>query len=142
VEFIGKLRMDWIDVLLRQLVIICSFLGAALATPRGKHINIDALSKLLPPWVRRWTHVTTNLLAVGVCAVLASAGRKLVIISREFPSEVTPFADEWHFQLMFPIGFGLLGLHFAVRVLEGLVGLPPPGEDTPPAATPDPEEDT
>ena len=51
-----------------------------------------------------------------MCAVLASAGRKLVMISREFPVEVTPFADEWQFQLMFPIGFGLLGVHFIFRM--------------------------
>jgi TRAP-type C4-dicarboxylate transport system permease small subunit len=133
VAFIEKLRLDWIDVLLRQLVILTSFLGAALATARGKHINIDALGKLLPQWLRRWTAVTTNLLALGVCLVLASAGKDLVAISREYPSEVTPFLDEWHLQLMFPLGFGLLALHFAVRVAEGVLGLPPPGEPTPPA---------
>ena len=129
VEFINTLRMDWIDALLRQFVILASFLGAALATARGKHINVDALSKILPPVVRRWSSVLTNVLAVAVCLVLASAGQKLVAISREFPSEVTPFLDEWHMQLMFPVGFGLLAFHFALRVLEGVLGWPAPWED-------------
>jgi TRAP-type C4-dicarboxylate transport system permease small subunit len=131
VEFVNTLRMDWIDALLRQLVILASFFGAALATARGKHINVDALSKILPPAVRRWSSVLTNLLALAVCIVLTSAGQKLVAISREFPSEVTPFLDEWHMQLMFPLGFGLLAFHFSLRVLEGVLGWPPPWEDQP-----------
>jgi hypothetical protein len=131
VAFVDKLRMDWIDVLLRQLVILASFLGAAMATARGKHINIDALGKVLPRWLRRWVNVATNLLALGVCLVLASAGQKLVALSREYPAEVTPFIDEWHLQLMFPLGFGLLALHFALRVLEGVLGWPPSWESEP-----------
>jgi TRAP-type C4-dicarboxylate transport system permease small subunit len=142
VEAVDALRLDWIDVLLRQLVILASFLGAAMATARGKHINVDALSKILPPWVRRWTNVATNLLAVGVCLVLASAGWDLVALGREFPSELTPFLEEWHMQLMFPVGFGLLALHFCIRLTEGLLGLPGPGEETPaPVPTPAPAAD-
>ncbi len=118
VTLIDDIKLDWIDVLLRQLVIVMSFLGGALATARRKHINVDAASKLLPEAAKRWSGVVTNGLAIAVCLTLANAGQRLVAISKEYPKDITPFADDWMFQLMFPLGFGLLALHFGVRLLE------------------------
>jgi TRAP-type C4-dicarboxylate transport system permease small subunit len=129
VKFIDAIKLDWIDVLLRQLVIMVGFLGAMIATKRRKHINIDAASKLLPMKVRGWIAMVMNVLATGMSVALAVAGYKLVAISQEFPKELIPHFDEWHMQLMFPVGFGFLALHFAFRALEdldrNLKGLPP-----------------
>ena len=122
VAFIDALKLDWIDIFLRQLVIIVAFLGAMLATRRRKHINIDALSRLLSKSAARWVSMGTNLLAIVVCVVLAGAGLELVKISRAHPKDLMPWADEWTFQLMFPIGFSLLALHFVVRLLELATG--------------------
>jgi len=125
VSFIDSIKLGWIDVVLRQFVILVAFFGAMMATQRGKHINVDALSKLLGPARQRWLSVATNLLATGVCIVFARAGSALVGISREHPHELAPWADEWIFQLMFPLGFGLLAFHFAVRVAEAATGSAP-----------------
>lgn len=140
VKFIDAIKLDWIDVFLRQLVIIVSFLGAAIATRRRKHINIDAMSKLLGSRARRWADVLTNLLALGVCVVLAVAGKRLVEIGLEYPRKIVPFADEWVFQLMFPLGFGLLAVHFTVRLLEAATGTVEP-EAVETTAAADPLED-
>lgn len=129
VKFVDAIKLEWIDVFLRQLVIIVAFLGATMATQRRKHINIDAVSRLLPAPVRRVVPVVLNLVSLGVCLMLAQAGWDLVKIGQEFPVEVTPWAEEWKFQLMFPVGFGLLALHFAVRVVESIVE--PPAEEGP-----------
>jgi TRAP-type C4-dicarboxylate transport system permease small subunit len=39
--------IDWADLLVRALVLWLGFLGASLATRRGRHISIDAVSKLV-----------------------------------------------------------------------------------------------
>jgi TRAP-type C4-dicarboxylate transport system permease small subunit len=122
VAFIDRIKLPWIDVVLRQMVILVSFFGAMMATQRFKHINVDALSKLLDRRWRRIIGVLTNSLALFVCVVLARAGADLVEISRAHPNELTPWADDWTFQLMFPIGFGLVGFHFVIRLLEALAG--------------------
>jgi TRAP-type C4-dicarboxylate transport system permease small subunit len=64
-------------------------------------------------------------LAVIVCLLLAVAGRDLVRIGQEYPKDILPFAVEWQLQLAFPIGFGLLAVHFAVRVAEAVTNTPP-----------------
>ena len=140
VKFIDAIKLDWIDVFVRQLVIIVSFLGAAIATRRRKHINIDAMSKLLGSRAKRWVEMLTNLLALGVCVVLAVAGKRLVEIGLEYPRKIVPFADEWMFQLMFPLGFGLLAVHFTIRLLEAATGAVEP-EAVPATAAADPLED-
>jgi TRAP-type C4-dicarboxylate transport system permease small subunit len=118
--FVMAVKLEWIDVVLRHLVLVVGFLGAMLATQRRKHITIDALSKVLPQRLLPWTEALTSLLAAVICGFLASSGADLVAISREFPKELTAWADEWMFQLVFPVGFALLCFHFGVRVLESI----------------------
>jgi TRAP-type C4-dicarboxylate transport system permease small subunit len=125
VSFIDAIKLGWIDTVLRQLVILVAFFGAMMATQRGKHITVDALSKMIGPKGQRWLSVATNSLAVGVCIVFAKAGAALVGISKQHPHAIVPWADEWMFQLMFPLGFGLLAFHFAVRVVEAAAGVQP-----------------
>lgn len=120
-RLIDDLKIEWIDVVLRQLVLVVGFLGAMLATRRRKHITIDALSKVLSQRALYWSQVVTSFVALVVCLVLVSAGTDLVKISIEYPKELVSFADEWHFQLVFPIGFALLSLHFAIRIFESLM---------------------
>jgi TRAP-type C4-dicarboxylate transport system permease small subunit len=126
VGFIDAIKVDWIDTFLPRLVIIVSFFGAALATGRRKHINIDALSRVLNAGRRRVMAVMTNLFAVIVCIMLAVAGKRLVTISMAYPSRLLPWVDEWVVQLMFPIGFAVLAFHFVVRLLEAAFEGPPP----------------
>jgi TRAP-type C4-dicarboxylate transport system permease small subunit len=137
VDFIDAIKLDWIDIFLRQLVIIVAFLGAMLATRRRKHINIDAMSRLLSGSAVRWVSMATNLLAIIVCLVLASAGLELVKVSRAHPKDLMPWADEWMFQLMFPVGFSLLALHFIVRLLEVATGHVSDDEAAPSVTPPD-----
>lgn len=127
-DAIDAVKLEWSDVLLRQLVLVIGFLGSMLATRRRKHITVDALSKILPIGVLPWVQVVTNLLSIAVCVLLTVAGWGLVEIGLEFPKELTWFAEEWVFQLVFPIGFGLLTFHFGVRLVEsvawGMTGEP------------------
>jgi hypothetical protein len=71
--------------------------------------------------------------------VLARAGWDLVSISREYPRDLLPSVPEWSLQLMFPVGFGLLAVHFVVRAVEAVV-VPPAPEPPPRSAAPPPPE--
>ncbi len=119
-KFVYAVKLEWIDVLLRHLVLVVGFLGAMLATHRRKHITIDALSKIIPLRFHPWLDTVTGTLAAVICGFFAVSGWDLVAISREFPKEIMWWADEWEFQLVFPVGFALLSFHFAIRVFEAI----------------------
>jgi TRAP-type C4-dicarboxylate transport system permease small subunit len=119
-EFVYAVKLEWIDILLRHLVLVVGFLGAMLATHRRKHITIDALSKIIPLRFHPWLDMVTGTLAAVICGFFAVSGRDLVMISREFPKEIMWWADEWAFQMVFPIGFALLSFHFTIRVFEAI----------------------
>lgn len=49
---------------------------------------------------------------------MALSGWDLVEIGLEYPRNLIPWAKEWHFQLAFPLGWGLLAFHFLLRAIE------------------------
>ncbi len=119
-NIIDAMKLHWIDILLRHLVLVVGFLGAMLATRRRKHITVDALSKVLSPAMNAKIGILTNLLSMTVCLLLANAGKNLVLIGLKFPKEIMWWANESTMQLVFPIGFGLLAAHFSIRVIENI----------------------
>lgn len=118
VALINELKFHWIDVLLRQLVIISGFLGAMMATRQRNHITIDAVGTLLKGRLEHVVQMMTGLVAAIVCVFLALSGWDLVEIGLEYPRNLIPWVKEWHFQLAFPLGWGLLAFHFLMRTIE------------------------
>lgn len=112
----------WADPLLRHMVLWVGFLGASLATQREKHINIDLVTRFVSPKTSNIIRIVTNLFAGIVSFILASAGwtflkaemeSKTILLTvgtMDFPS--------WWFQVIIPVGFGLMGFRFLLRTLE------------------------
>lgn len=114
----------WADPFLRHLVLWIGFLGASLATRQEKHINIDILTRFAPRRIVNSIHVLTNLFAGIVCSILANAGLTFLLSEKEsgaslFTIDATAF-PAWWFQLIIPIGFGLMALRFLIRMIEHL----------------------
>jgi TRAP-type C4-dicarboxylate transport system permease small subunit len=105
----------WADILLRHMVLWIGFLGAAIATREEKHISIDALTRFLPPRVRSSVHALTSIFAAGVCAVLGHASIAFIENDVAFGSTVYGDVPSWYSQIIIPVGFALLCLHFLVR---------------------------
>lgn len=105
------------DSLTRYLVLYVTFFGAALATDSDRHIKIDVVCAWLSS---RWRdRLFRPLQAVGaiICYIL-------------FQSALRFWRDEWQFtadhdrwqvilNLVIPVGFGLLCLHFLMGVVLG-----------------------
>lgn len=114
----------WADIVLRHLVLWIGFLGAALATSQERHISIDAITRFLSPRLKHAMHVVTNLFAAVVCYYLMTAS--ITFIRSEVEAGTTVYADipGWYAEVIIPVGFGLLMVHFAVRVaIDGRAAL-------------------
>jgi TRAP-type C4-dicarboxylate transport system permease small subunit len=112
----------WIDPLLRHLVLWIGFLGALLATRTVRHINVDALSRLLPAPVLRVTRPLTNLFAACVCLLLTNACFKMVREEASFGTAGFLDVPVWVLQAVMPLALWLMAYRFASHAVSGLRG--------------------
>jgi TRAP-type C4-dicarboxylate transport system permease small subunit len=117
------------DLFLRQGLLWLGLMGASLAARgAGRHIEIDIISKLIPPHWANSVRRLTDLLAAVVCALLARAS--LLFVMGEFAagSRIAGVFPAWIFQTILPVGFTLM----AARFLAGAaLGRPePPKSET------------
>lgn len=103
------------DSLTRYLVLYVAMLGAVLATEEDRHIKIDVGTTLLPHFVAL-LHRPFQILSAVVCALLSNA-------AWHFWREEWQYAatdERWiaALEIILPVGFGLLALHFLILGLS------------------------
>lgn len=117
--------ITWGDPLLRMMVLWVGLLGAMVATRENNHISIDILSRYLSRRVNIASQLITDLFTSFVCALLAYHGARFVMQDHE--ANVIAFADipAWFFELIIPVGFGVISLRYLVRLASGIRGMMP-----------------
>lgn len=102
-----------IEIINRNLLVICGTMGAIIATSKLRHIKVDALTPLMSARILSLLSCPLSLFSALVCVVMCYHAAMFV-------------ADEWHyipvnqrwtlpFTLIYPLGFGLLGVHFLLN---------------------------
>lgn len=123
----------WADTILRHMVLWMAFLGASLAAEQEKHISIDIVTRFLQPKATNLVRILTTLLAGVVSLYLADAG--LTFLKSEIESQSvlltvgTYDLSGWWFQVIIPVGFGLLAFRFLLRTVQHVVKALRPGSD-------------
>jgi len=109
------------DGMLRYLVLWSGFLGAAMATTKGKHISLDVVSYLAPPLLKKWLQIITNLLSFLVCCGLTWAS--FLFIRDEYQYGNTGLLDlpTWLLYGIFPLTFTLISSRFLVLTIQSLL---------------------
>jgi C4-dicarboxylate transporter DctQ subunit len=99
-----------IEVITRNLLIMCGAFGAVLATPRLRHIKIDALTPFLSSQHLYWLSFPLALFSAHACAAMAYYAAIFAMDEWEY----APSNERWAlpFTLMYPLGFSLLSFHF------------------------------
>jgi TRAP-type C4-dicarboxylate transport system permease small subunit len=113
----------WADVFLRHLVLWIGFLGAALAAKESRHFSIDIITKKLSPILRRIVQVLLDLSAAVVCYFLSSAGMSFVSDEIKYNDQpLFTFLGKnimpYYMEIIIPVGFALVGIHFLFRAIE------------------------
>jgi len=123
---------DWADVSVQNATVLLGLLGGAVATSEGRHLNIDLASRALKGRAKLGLRVVIGLFAAVVCAVLTYGGWEAFKVNytpwvanipagwSAWKNLSVQFAEgsvpQWLSQLFFPFGFGLIGLHFVLRL--------------------------
>ncbi|HUI31588.1 MAG TPA: TRAP transporter small permease subunit [Candidatus Acidoferrales bacterium] len=113
----------WADVFLRHLVLWIGFLGAALAAKESRHFSINIITKRLSDTLRRIVQVLLDLSASVVCYFLYDAGMTFVLDEIKYNTQsLFSFLGidimAYHFEIIIPVGFALVGIHFLFRAIE------------------------
>ena len=110
----------WADPLVRNLVLWVGFVGAAIATREGRHINIDVLPRWVPQQGKTIIGVIVQLFSAFVCGLLTFAAVKFVRNEALMGSFTFLGIPAWVPQMILPITFGIMALRFGLRSLRDL----------------------
>lgn len=107
----------WADTLLRHLVVVVGFLGAAIAAAEGKHFGFELLAHSKGPKGAALRAVA-NAAGAVVSALLGRAAWRYFLDERAaggalFTAGSTTVPASW-FAVTLPLGFGLVLIHLAV----------------------------
>jgi len=99
-----------IEIINRNLLVICGAMGAVIATSKMRHIKIDALTVLMSNRQIHLLRCPLALFSSVICLLLSYYGGIFVMDEWQY----APANERWAlpFTLIYPVGFGLLGLHF------------------------------
>jgi TRAP-type C4-dicarboxylate transport system permease small subunit len=130
---IWNVSIDWADITLQYFTLMVAFLGAAIATTEGRHLNIDLFSRVLSSRQKLMLNVLIGIFSVGVLVLLTLGGVTNYQLNFKPWVENNPqgwsvwkglaneFSEggipQWVSLLMFAIGFALIGLHFLLRLI-------------------------
>ncbi|OQY26719.1 MAG: hypothetical protein B6244_12865 [Candidatus Cloacimonetes bacterium 4572_55] len=115
--------ISWGDPFLRHTVLWIGFLGASLSTARQRHINIDAVSRLLSPRGKVVASIVANVTAVTVSVFLTRAAYIFVQDERTYESIAFGNAPSWILQLIIPIGFAIIAIRFFGHTVSDIIRL-------------------
>jgi len=110
----------WGDIFLRHLVLWVGFIGASIATRENKHINIDVFNRLMKGKSKFFSQALVNIFAAVVSFLLMQASWSFVMEEKEFESILFNDIPAWYFQIIIPVGFGLMTARFIINLLQNL----------------------
>ncbi len=105
-----------IEIINRNLLVICGTMGAVIATSKLRHIKIDALTSFMNARQISLLRCPLALFSATVCLFMAYYAGIFVIDEWQY----APANERWAlpFTYTYPFGFGLLGLHFILNCVR------------------------
>jgi TRAP-type C4-dicarboxylate transport system permease small subunit len=105
-----ELGFPEIEIINRYLLVICGSMGAVIATSKLRHIKVDAFTTFMSKRLLSRLRCPLALFSAVVCAILSYHAS--IFVADEW--QYVPANERWTlpFTLVYPIGFGLLALHF------------------------------
>ena len=117
----------WADPLMRHLVLWLGCLGAALATTRLRHINIDVFTRLVPRRQRGYRRAVVYTATAIAAFYLGVAALRLVVDERAFGDVAFGTVKTWTLQTVLPYSFFIISYRCLVNLFTGRESRPADG---------------
>jgi TRAP-type C4-dicarboxylate transport system permease small subunit len=99
-------------------VVWVGFIGAAIATREGKHLNIDVVSRWLTGAGSNYIRLISHFFSTAVCGLLTLAAIKFIHFEAQMGGTAFFKLPVWVPEIIIPVTFGLMTLRFSVRFLS------------------------
>lgn len=116
---IGRLvnaQMAWIDELVRSGVVWTTFLGAYAAIAKNEDIRVDILTRKMPPKVRLFFEVLSDLLVLVFLFFFIQLSFAYVQQFAEYKLPMTGMTRGLLYSV-FPIGSVFMGIHYVLSLI-------------------------
>jgi TRAP-type C4-dicarboxylate transport system permease small subunit len=104
----------WGDILVRILVLWIGMTGAMVASRRGDHINIDILTRYLPPQSKSIIRGIIAFLTTGISSVAAYYSFKFVAGEYSYGEQAFAGVPVWICEVIIPLGFSIIALRYFI----------------------------
>lgn len=115
--------ISYAEEVIVYLVIWAIMLVASQLVATDGHVRPDLVLRLLPPHLQRWVEVFNCVVALVFCAGLVWYGWEIVdtaLLLDERSSTDLQF-PMWAYYLALPVGGGLMGIRYTIRLLRYLL---------------------
>lgn len=111
----------WTTEIFEMFMVIAIFIGFGMALKDDRHIVVDLLYDKMPPFIKRAFNVISNVLGATFSIFLAIMGMEMVSIARlQGGATVDVGIPIWITYLIMPVGMGLLGFYFLIRIVRSI----------------------
>src|SRR4051794_27001112 len=110
----------WTDGVIRHSVFMLGFLGGAYATYTGRHIRIDAVTRVVKAKKRMALRVLTTLAAIVIVGIFVKAAWGFYQITLQETGEASQAEELFtpaRGALIIVVGYAVIAFHFFVQML-------------------------
>ncbi|HEX6838355.1 MAG TPA: TRAP transporter small permease [Polyangia bacterium] len=110
----------WTDGVIRHSVFMLGFLGGAYATYTGRHIRIDAVTRVVKAKKRMALRVVTTLAAIIIVGVITKAAWGFYKVTLQEAGEASQSLELFtppRGAMIMVIGYGVIVFHFLVQTV-------------------------
>ncbi|MGD8317186.1 MAG: TRAP transporter small permease [Myxococcales bacterium] len=114
---------SWSKELSLIMLLWVGFLGASVCAHEGKHIQVGALKRVVPPSMARWTEAIGYLTTAAFCLFMALLGYKYAsaAIQLEGRFEQTNIPD-WVATIAVPFAFAMTTIRYIGAAISAILG--------------------
>ena len=113
----------WGDFLVRILLLWIGLVGAMVASRQGNHINIDLVTRYLPPRVKCTVNFIVELSTTMVCVVVFYYSLKFVQMEFTYGGSAFAQVPVWLCQTIIPFAFFVIALRYLLLSFTNFIKL-------------------
>jgi TRAP-type C4-dicarboxylate transport system permease small subunit len=114
---------SWSKELSLIMLLWVGFLGASVCAHQGKHIQVGALKRVVPPSMAKWTDAIGYITTAGFCFFMAALGYEYAseAIQLEGRFEQTNIPD-WVATIAVPAAFAMTTIRYVAAAFSSIMG--------------------